>query len=444
MQISAGNIDVPRQNNESEFSEVVKKEPAEYASDHPFRGVARFGDQEFGFVLDSAPSEKPSDASDTKKKEKKPAVTQTERYTRLFFDVNHNGDLTDDPVVKAEVPQGIRFPPQYASFAFPRVDITLDINGKSVPYAFTFSVYCNSYSSGNTQFQYASATLSAAAYRSGTITLDGKQRQVVVIDFNSNGRFDDRMKVDPNVRLSDGTVYPSTGDMVYVDFSSERGSSYGYDPTANDAQQYLSPWLMVEGEYYDLEITPGGDELTLRPSAVETGYVTNPNKGYRAVVYNDEGFLKIMGDDSGKCPLPVGEWRLASYTIDRTGWAEEEEPEQDSPSLLESLSQLLTRPPPTTSTRQTTMVSARAKTDYAAVKVKAGETTALPFGPPYKPLVSASMRGSNQASLGMSLVGAGGEVCSNLVVDGRRPPDPRFTITTPDGKEIEQGKFEYG
>jgi hypothetical protein len=44
----------------------------------------------------------------------------------------------------------------------------------------------------------------------------------------------------------------------------------------------------------------------------------------------------------------------------------------------------------------------------------------------------------------MSLVGAGGEVCSGLVVDGRPPKEPAFTILGAGGKEVEQGKFKFG
>ena len=69
----------------------------------------------------------------------------------------------------------------------------------------------------------------------------------------------------------------------------------------------------------------------------------------------------------------------------------------------------------------------------------------LPFGPPYKPIVTAyHQAGSTTASLSMSLVGSAGEQCSNLLVGGGRPGGPEFTITGPDGKEVETGKFEYG
>jgi hypothetical protein len=46
--------------------------------------------------------------------------------------------------------------------------------------------------------------------------------------------------------------------------------------------------------------------------------------------------------------------------------------------------------------------------------------------------------------LALSLVGADGEVCSDLRVNGGRPGKPEFTISTPDGEEVASGSFEYG
>ena len=91
-----------------------------------------------------------------------------------------------------------------------------------------------------------------------------------------------------------------------------------YDPSSNEALHYVAKQVNLGGRFFDLTITPAGDELTLEPSSIPIGHVTNPNKGYRAIVYGEQGFLKVVGDESGKAPLPVGEWKLASYTIDRT------------------------------------------------------------------------------------------------------------------------------
>ena len=89
-----------------------------------------------------------------------------------------------------------------------------------------------------------------------------------------------------------------------------------------------------------------------------------------------------------------------------------------------------------------------ATTNYKAVKVRAGETAVMPFGPPYKPTVTGDFYQDGQAgkqlSLGMSLVGSAGEVCTSLMVNGTQPGKPAFTITDPDGKVVQSGNFEYG
>lgn len=142
----------------------------------------------------------------------------------------------------------------------------------------------------------------------------------MLVDFNSNGRFDDAFAVRTDVRSADGDVYYNYGDMLIFDPGAASGLSYfGYDATVNDQQHYMAKLVNLGGTYFDVDVTPAGDRLTLEPSKVATGYVTNPNEGFRAVVYGDKGFLKVVGDESQKATLPAGKWKLLSYTIDRTG-----------------------------------------------------------------------------------------------------------------------------
>ena len=88
--------------------------------------------------------------------------------------------------------------------------------------------------------------------------------------------------------------------------------------------------------------------------------------------------------------------------------------------------------------------------DYITEALIKGETVELPFGPPYTPAVTAatSYQPPNvkveEAYLAMELVGIGGEACTNMMVKGRRPGKPDFTITDPKGKVVQQGSFEYG
>ena len=91
-----------------------------------------------------------------------------------------------------------------------------------------------------------------------------------------------------------------------------------------------------------------------------------------------------------------------------------------------------------------TQISAYGTKTCPVIEVRKGETVVLPFGPPYKPVVKVDYRNGDNASLGMSLLGAAGEVCSSLLVNGGQPAKPEFTITDPKDKVVEQGTFEYG
>jgi hypothetical protein len=182
---------------------------------------------------------------------------------------------------------------------------------------------------------------------------------------------------------------------------------------------------------------------------VSVGYLTNPNKGYRAIVYGDQGMLKIAPDDSGKASLPNGEWKLLSYTIEQAGTPKpdsEAEDKDDGKSILDVLSSVLTVVAPSMTRPRPTVVSARATRDFKPVKVAKGETAEMRFGPPYTPKVDAQTirSGQTSVSLSMSLVGSGGEVCNSLRVNGSQPAAPAFTISTKDGEEVAAGKFKYG
>ncbi len=476
------------------FSEVIQKEPAEYASDTPFRGVASLGTQHYGFVLDTAPpkeepkeeakadaensdAKKAGDEKDSAQEEKEgekpkseggilsalskvfstplpsssPPEVKARYFTRLYFDRNHNGDLTDDVVIESDTGQ----PGSMNQASFPVVDLTIDVGGKKVDYAFRFSVY--SYQSGPVAFAHAS--LNGAAYRDGQIMLDGKNRRVVLVDYNSNGRFDDTGGVNDKVKPSDGTVYPTIGDFLFIDPLPAAGYPDSYTSTGIRNRYQVNKLIAWGDRFYDVTIDPSGDTLTLEPSTVPVGHLSNPNKGFRAVVYGDRGVLEIDDQGTGKAPVPEGQWKLMSYTIEHLETAkpeedaekQEKEKKEETASIVDILGSMLPSLPGSSAARRATiprpsMVSARAKADFTEVQVGAGETAEMRFGPPYQPKVEASnlRKGMSQAELSMSLVGAGGEVCNSLRVNGGQPSAPEFTISTKDGVEVASGKFQYG
>jgi hypothetical protein len=460
------------------FKKIVTKEP-KYESEYPFRGVVKFGSQEYAFVLDSVPPKgaktEPEKKAKTEEKSAKPesavaaladqvakalapeqaAPIKLAPYNRLYFDFNHNGDLTDDKVIEAEKPNNGRAVPiqSYSQIKFPRIDLTIDAGGTSMDYSFFLEGYMNS----SRDYSYASISISAAAYREGDITLNGKKRHLILIDSNSDGRFDSEIKIRDDVHASDGQVYPQPGDMLLIDLNPKNpGMDSPYDVTTSDSRHYVSKLVNLDGVYYDLKITPAGDQLTLTPSTVALGNVTNPNDGYNAVIYGDKGFLKISGKKGTPTAIPEGQWKLLSYTINLTGVKEEKKEEKKEEakegSLLEALAKkmeaALGGSRAVANTVRYTIATAQATADYKPVKVVKGETVEFPFGPPYKPTVTSQYFEDGdqhkQLSLGMSLVGSTGEICSNMIVDGGRPTKPEFTITDPKGKVVQQGSFEYG
>jgi hypothetical protein len=454
------------------FRRIIKKEP-KYESKRPFRGVAKLGSQEYAFALDVvAPKPEAKEAKETKSATKT-AETESESdstswigsllqvfspsssssrkvvgYNRLYFDFNRNGDLTDDKLVEAEPSHGDSY---FVCFQFPRVDVTLDLAGTKLDYSFLLSGYM----SISEEPPDAEVEIKAAAYREGDITLEGKKHHVVVLDLNSNGRFDDEIAF-PADRLD-----PIPGDVLLIDPSASNRDLYSlyYDWMSGEGRTMVAKLVKIDDRFYDLRISPAGDKLTLTPSSVSLGSVTNPNDGFHAMIYSVKCFLKISGNKDEPVPVPEGQWKLLSYTIDRTGYeklspsAEKKEEPKEKRTVVQALAATLGAllgGSDATQLRQPkprhTIVSAQATAGYKPVTVRRGETVVMPFGPPYTPTVTADARGEDKKvlSLAILLVGSAGEECTDLRVEGGRPQQPAFTITDDKGKVVERGNFEYG
>jgi hypothetical protein len=463
------------------FKRIVKKEP-KYKSARPFRGVARLGAREYAFVLDTAPLKevpKPNPLTDKAGTEGKPGSLlasglialrealapppKVPQYTRLYFDLNHNGDLTDDTPIKAEadleaLPAGENIP-----IRFPRVDLTLDIDGAKQEYS--FSLWGNVMTSP--QISYAWLSLRAAVCREGDITLEGKRHHVILLDFNSNGRFDDAIEISKSISDSDAQLYPEQGDILLIDPTDAGDSPFDI---ASPYRHYVSKLLNLDGRFYQLKVSPRGDKLTLSPVKLALGRVTNPNGAFNAVVYGDQGFLKISGSPGAPATLPEGQWKLAAYKLIRSEVPAASKPGEKAAAtgvpckpvsllgaLMESIFGRRTFVAVERSGPQESVVEAQGTAQYKPVTVRKGQTVVMPFGPPYKPVVTAEpvVEGPMQlvgkpagppTSLEMSLrlVGSCGEVCGDMTVRGDRPPKPEFTITDAKGKFVQQGRFEYG
>jgi hypothetical protein len=255
-----------------------------------------------------------------------------------------------------------------------------------------------------------------AAYRAGEITLHGKKYKLSVVDFNSNGRFDDGVTFHPGVGGPTDPVYPAFGDMLLILPETTAKPAWPISPLEHEGRQFLSKLVRIDGRFYEVKISPAGDRLTLTPSSAAIGYVTNPNVPFSGTIYGDQGVLPIGAEPGKPARLPEGRWKLLSYSIQNAGprcW----------------------------------LVAARGTGDCREVTVRGGQTVTLPFGPPYRPVVKASetevIHGGAPVALWMSLVGSCGEMVWRLEVDRQLPPKPEFTITDPQGETVVKGIGEY-
>lgn len=465
------------------FAEIVKKQPEKYQSKVPFRGVVKLGDKRYAFVFDAVDSE-------------------ARGYGVLYFDRNGDGDLTDDEMIESDAAKTYRkakkekeeqdkaekekaekakadeaadettdakksddeakdesdeakakraeaekrkkaveqrrrlLMNRLQSFyvvAFPRIDMKIEVEGQPVDYSFVFM--CYAYSSE------PFARLNAASYREGQIELDGKTRTIALVDYNCNGRFDDEMVVPPpeGAPSAAARLYAKPGDQLYVDPRSDVDYILAYDRTGPDFRHNVGKFLCLDGKCYDLKVAPAGDKITLEPSSVAVGHVTNPVARYAALVHGEKGVLKIQGTADAPAALPAGKWQLLSYLIDLTDAEKEKADETKAADEKETVPAIRTL-----RRSRSTYVAAMATADSPEIEVRENENVALPFGPPFKATVVPARFYRDTMSLALDITGSAKETVTGMSVKGNRPGKPKFKILDPEGKVVEEGAFEYG
>lgn len=370
---------------EALFRRTVRQEP-EYQVPVPLRAVVKLGSQQFGFALDAVGK-------------------RVAGYNRLYFDLNGNGDLTDDEPIDATDVSGTPAGGVVQS-RFPPVDVELNVDGATVEYTLLLSALA-----GQKPVPFASASMYAGMVREGYVEQGGSKVRLVLVDQNTNGRFDDHVAI----RMVGGRVIPTEGDLLLVNPNPRNVLSA--DATMGRDRHYVSRTVCIGSHFYEMDVSSAGDRVTLSPKELALGYVTNPSPAYRAMAYSEQyGTVMLGGTKGTKIPLPAGPWRVAGYSIDASGM--------------------------TGGAR--TAATATCGDAYPAVEVVEGETVELPFGVPFRAKVAATRATGGRVALSLSIVGAAGERVTSIYVNGRRPPAPRFVITDSEGDVVHQGAFEYG
>jgi hypothetical protein len=365
---------------EAEFHRLVKKEP-KYIAPIPFRGVVNLGGHQFGFALDAT-------------------GPKAAGYDKLYFDTNGNGDLTDDRPEKAiEVTQP---GPKMWQAQFPAVTVTLDTGDEPLEYAFLMSVLCTEAGDNS----YATVSLYSAVAREGFL-IQGKRRvKVVLVDRNSNGRFDDVVSIQPGGNVAEG-------DLLLINPNPKKALAAGGN---SPDRSLVSKVLSVGKSCYRMEVARDGSKLKLTPMQMALGSVAGPGPSYRAVLTSDDyGVVVLNGVKDQKIALAEGTWKVVNYTLDAT-----------------------------VGSGGRTAIEATFAGEPPAMTVRKGETARLPFGGAFHAAVTAARVEKSKVSLQLAIVGPSGEQCKNISLNGGKPPKPHFLIKDQDDKIIQQGDFEYG
>ena len=134
----------------------------------------------------------------------------------------------------------------YVRFEFPRTDVTIDVEGTPVDYSFSLEGYA--YSSADSCS--VGVSVSSAICREGDITLEGKRHHVVLLDNNSNGRFDDISKIASNIRMASGQLYPEAGDILLLDPQTDPTAfDSPYDANSSDYRYPVAEMILIDGKY---------------------------------------------------------------------------------------------------------------------------------------------------------------------------------------------------
>ncbi len=296
------------------------------------------------------------------------------QYDRLYLDANADGDLSDDPVYQP-------YRRESSLSIFGPAKVTFESPDGPITYHLSMELRADS--------RQAFCLLSPACWYEGQITVGGAKKRCLLIDHNVNGTFNDKSR-DHN-----------QSDRIRL------GEQSGYDGGA------VGNYVEVDNKLYKADIARDGACLTLTEAKDVPYGVARLADNITTVIASGENGSFIRKPENGVVKLPVGEYRVDSWTVarkDETGarW----EMRGTSPA------------------------------SDAGFTVAADKEASLPFGEPIYSTVQTTKSGSIYA-FEQKLQGRQGERVV-LTRNGSQPPPPKLHIRSRDGSYDRSISSEYG
>lgn len=384
----------------------------ELVSDQPVYALVKMGDEDRLMILD--------------RKNKDDA-----QYSRIYFDANGNGNLTDDPPVDKSKKNDRSY-----LTAFDDIVTNVTIDGKALAFRFTPQIY-NAYSrrrrvrGADTQpsqeVQNIQLRLETACAWVGRIELDGVAYRVALKDAGVNGRFSDRfdrIKYWDKGRRKMG--WPG-GDRFYMTTNKKLHFTDEY---------VLGDYLCVGERLFRVDIRLAESKMVLTPVTEGTTPVKLSMSPRRLSLHTEDKAHCLMAVNPGeRIRIPQGRWRLLHYDLEQTDkWGDK------------------------------WFIAGNASDRTPVFEVTGDRTVKLAFGEPFVSYVDFSQRdveqvgkGSSNIQLQFMIRGAAEEFVQQLErKSGKKtkiamssknnslPKEPKYRIVKDDGELVEQGQFEYG
>ncbi len=354
-------------------------------------------------------------------------------YDRLILDMNRNGDLTDDPVVKSAKTE--THSPLSQMTVFGPFEMK---NAEQGPVPLTLFGLMNAFnlkgigqSEYNTHVGYFS--LLPACYLQTVIDVEGYKERIAFIDG------------DRDMRIGGKSYAPSSSaaDMMLRDSDKSGEFDIGLDSGESEALKEIA---YFNGKPYRLALAENLQSVDVAPFDGPMGELASRGlKGVAALTLGRKseaaGWETLDPHPSeGRALLPVGTYRLHSVSISGQDEAGRKWTSQGAVNSV--------------------------KND---IEVAEGETSPFPVGEPFELKISTgkssdsgktgflgalagalsgevaeSVESGKKMMLSVKIVGAGGETYSRFLVDGKPAEAPRFVVQDGDGNQVGSGQFEYG
>jgi hypothetical protein len=304
-------------------------------------------------------------------------------YDRVYFDTTGNGRLDD------KTPVGTARSDQYSAYFEP---VRVVFKGEDGPITYHLIFRFMQYGDGE-----ANLMSSSGGYYAGKVDMGGKKREIELIDENVNGTFNDRA-----AELGDSDGVGIDGDRL--------------------GERRLGKLLEVDGQFYAIEVARDGAFIKLQKAEnVVLGPVRVAEGITEFVAFGENGHF-VRKPAKGEFTLPVGQYRIQSWKIDR----------KDAKGAAWAL-------------------SAYGFNESAGFAVVAGKPVSLEVGEPMRAALQVDRptggpggrAPTNQLTFNLRFEGRYGESLQIMKGD-QRPPGPRLALTSLDGSYRYTNTFEFG